>query len=243
MKFEVAILTPEKVAISYRVARVMSRGIAHLLDIFVWMAFIYVIGNFVNLFGPVFQPILWLASFLSFFLYFILFEGLWNGYTPGKFALGIRVRMADGTPITLAAAFYRNLFRTIDIFPGCYFAGMVMTFLTEKSQRLGDIVANTMVTHERIPVPNFAPAPHKFGDHPFESHVGTLRKMTLAEYQAIKRLADRYPELPTHIQNRLTAEVWEPFAEKHRIEPIEGVHPVYLMEAAVMKYARLHDLV
>lgn len=222
---------------------------AHLLDLLCWLVFLYLANMFVtalqNLQPGLMQilyPFFSVMVTFSYFGYFILFEGLWNGQTPGKFALGIRVRMADGTPITLLASFYRNLFRLADFMPAIYFLGLVLSFLTEKSQRLGDIVANTMVTHERIPAPKFAPAPHAFGVHPFEDHVGTLRRMSMNEYLAIKRLADRFPELPSPVQDRLLVEVWVPFAEKHGIKPLDNVHPVYLMEAAVMKYARLHDL-
>ena len=207
---------------------------AHLLDLLCWLVFLYLANMFVtalqNLQPGLMQilyPFFSVMVTFSYFGYFILFEGLWNGQTPGKFALGIRVRMADGTPITLLASFYRNLFRLADFMPAIYFLGLVLSFLTEKSQRLGDIVANTMVTHER---------------NPFEDHVGTLRRMSMNEYLAIKRLADRFPELPSPVQDRLLVEVWVPFAEKHGIKPLDNVHPVYLMEAAVMKYARLHDL-
>jgi hypothetical protein len=67
--------------------------------------------------------------------------------------------------------------------------------------------------------------------------------MTLEEYFAIKRLCDRFPELPPETQKRSIGEIWQPFAEKHAIEPVAGVHPVYLMEAVIMRYGRQHKLV
>ena len=54
--------------------------------------------------------------------------------------------------------------------------------------------------------------------------------------------ANRFPELPPTIQMRSVDEIWLPFAQKERIEPIPGVHPVYQMEAVVMKYGRKRKL-
>lgn len=179
----------------------------------------------------------------SYFLYFILFEGLWNGLTPGKKLIGIRVRMTDGTPITFAASLYRNLFRAADFLPILYLAGSVLCFLNPRSQRLGDLAAGTMVVHERLLPARFSPPPHAAGKHPFEEQVGDLRGMTMPEYHAIKRLCDRFPQFSTERQNILVRDIWVPFAEKYGIKPIDGVHPVYLMEAVVMRYARQHNLV
>jgi len=176
-------------------------------------------------------------------LYFILQEGLWQGQTLGKKAAGLRVIMADGTPITFPAATYRNILRFGDFFPACYLIGFVLMFTNERAQRLGDLAAGTIVIHDPQVKPNFNPAPHRVGVHPFEATVGELRKMTLEEYFAIKRLCDRFPELPPETQTRSIGEIWQPFAEKHGIEPVAGVHPVYLMEAVIMSYGRQHKLV
>lgn len=175
-------------------------------------------------------------------LYFILQEGLWNGQTLGKKAAGIRVRMADGLPITFGAALGRNLLRFADMFPGSYFIGLLAMFSTPRSQRLGDLVANTVVVHEKRPMPYFTPAPHTAGIHPLEGHIGELRGMTIEEYNALRRFADRFPELPVPVQNKLVREVFQPIAARRGIKPMANVHPLYLAEAAVMKYGREHGL-
>jgi hypothetical protein len=175
-------------------------------------------------------------------LYFVLFEGLWNGQTLGKKAVGIRVRMADGTPLTFRAALARNLLRPADLLPFWYFLGFLAMFTNVKSQRIGDMVAGTVVLRERKPMPIFSPAPYILGIHPFESHVGDLRGMNNDEYVVLKRLCDRFPELPTRVQDQLIAEVWQPFAQRFKIAPLQNVHPVYLAEAVVMKYGRRQGL-
>src|SRR3989449_6449453 len=75
--------------------------------------------------------------------YFVLFEALNGGRTLGKQALGIRVVMATGHPITPTAAVVRNLVRLLD----CYFPllpvlpAFLFVFLQRRNQRPGDLAA------------------------------------------------------------------------------------------------------
>jgi hypothetical protein len=85
-------------------------------------------------------------------------------------------------------------------------------------------------------------APHSVGFHPLEQYVGDLRGMTVQEYNALRRFADRFPELPPHVQSKLIAEVWAPLAERRQVPTLPNVHPIYLAEAVVMKYGREHGL-
>ena len=197
--------------------------------------------------GGLGQLLIGLAFVFGSLLYSTLFEGLWNGQSLGKKAMSLRVRMLDGTPVTFAAALYRNLFRVVDAMPGIpviglYMVGLVLMFTSERSQRLGDLAAGTVVVYEPRSIPRFNPSPYKFGQHPFEHAIGELRGMTIEEYFAIKRLCDRFPELGPETQARSLREFWDPFARRHGIAPIANVHPVYLMEAVVMRFGRQKGL-
>ena len=83
--------------------------------------------------------------------YFVLFEALNGGRTPGKQALGIRVVMATGHPVTPTAAVVRNVVRLLD----CYFPllpvlpGLLFVFLQRRNQRPGDLAAGTVVVRDR----------------------------------------------------------------------------------------------
>jgi uncharacterized RDD family membrane protein YckC len=240
------VLTPEKAVVSFRVAGVGGRIGAQIIDLMLLAVTIVVATILAGLAGLVlFELAMGLYAFFltaSFFLYFILFEWLWNGLTPGKRAAGIRVVSDDGTPVTLRSAVYRNFLRVADFLPMFYFAGFIASFMNEKSQRLGDLAAGTIVIYDAKPNPQYQVTPHHAGVHPFEETVGELTTMTMEEYFAIKRLCDRFPELPPTVQMRSVEEVWKPFATKERIEPLPGVHPVYQMEAVVMKYGRKRKL-
>jgi len=90
-----------------------------------------------------------LINFLMIWGYFALFEAFWNGQTPGKRLLKIRVIKDSGRSITLFEAMARNLVRVVDYFPGLYLVGVITMLCNRSQKRLGDLVAGTIVVHER----------------------------------------------------------------------------------------------
>ena len=78
------------------------------------------------------------------FLYYVGVEGT-MGATPGKLVLGLRVVKTDGSRCDIPAALIRNLLRIIDALPFLYLLGMILIWTSERKQRLGDRLANTMV--------------------------------------------------------------------------------------------------
>jgi uncharacterized RDD family membrane protein YckC len=77
-------------------------------------------------------------------LYFIVLEAT-LGATIGKMILGIRVVMADGSPMSRGAALIRNLLRIIDVLPTAYLVGAIFIWTSSTKQRIGDRVAHTVV--------------------------------------------------------------------------------------------------
>jgi uncharacterized RDD family membrane protein YckC len=88
--------------------------------------------------GP---ALIWLGSL---FVYPIVAEAF-IGATLGKLLLGLIVVMEDGRPVDLRAAVVRNLLRIIDFLPFLYIAGLAFMASSDKRQRLGDRVAQTLV--------------------------------------------------------------------------------------------------
>lgn len=83
--------------------------------------------------------------------YPVAFEALTRGRTPGKMALGLRVVRDDGGPIAFRQAFVRGLTGLVDL--GTLFVpSIVLMLVGERSKRLGDLVAGTVVIQERISV-------------------------------------------------------------------------------------------
>ncbi len=97
--------------------------------------------------GKVFHGLCGLSAFLYFvisFGYFIVLEWKFGG-TLGKFATNIRVVKVDGENIDLKSSFIRNIMRIIDFLPVFYLLGAISVWVTKKKQRIGDILAKTVV--------------------------------------------------------------------------------------------------
>ena len=88
------------------------------------------------------------VAFLVFWGYNVAFEVLASGRTPGKRWNGLRVVRSEGQPIGFLASATRNLLRLIDWLPSLYVVGVISIFATAKNQRLGDIVAGSVVLRE-----------------------------------------------------------------------------------------------
>jgi uncharacterized RDD family membrane protein YckC len=81
------------------------------------------------------------------FLYHSLLEGLY-GQTLGKKLCGIRVLKADFSRCGLTAGFLRNLLRIADAF-FYHIVALISLAATFKWQRIGDLVAETVVVKEK----------------------------------------------------------------------------------------------
>jgi len=152
--------TPELVSIELPLAGIGSRFIAILVDSLILGAAVILLiflAAFIlpalNLLGP--KSASWgigiflLILFLLFWGYFALSEAFNNGRTLGKRVARIRVIHQSGRGINFAEALARNLVRVIDYMPGFYGVGIAAMFMSKQSQRLGDMVAGTLVVRER----------------------------------------------------------------------------------------------
>lgn len=89
--------------------------------------------------------------------YWTIFELRWNGQSPGKRLMRIRVVRSDGSPVTLYASATRNLLRMVDFFPACYPVGAAVMLADSKHRRLGDLLAGTvLVRDERVDLSKYA---------------------------------------------------------------------------------------
>jgi uncharacterized RDD family membrane protein YckC len=158
--------TPESIAFSYDLAGVGSRFLALAIDFTIQIvAVILIFWALVALSGHVRPGSIVLARtdrviynlaiafivavvFLIFFGYFIAFETLWNGQTPGKRLLGIRVVRDGGYPVDFMASLIRNLIRVGEMALGFYAISAVVAVLSPLNKRIGDIAAGTIVIRE-----------------------------------------------------------------------------------------------
>jgi uncharacterized RDD family membrane protein YckC len=152
--------TPELVSIELPVAGIGSRFIAIVVDYLIWGVLLFVFGLIavavvasLSVFNDMSATwavgIIVLLLFLFHWGYFTLFEALWNGRTPGKRVAKIHVIHRSGRAISFVEALARNLVRFVDYMPGFYAVGMIVMFFSKLNQRLGDMVAGTLVVRDR----------------------------------------------------------------------------------------------
>jgi uncharacterized RDD family membrane protein YckC len=153
--------TPELVAIEMPLAGIGSRFIAILVDYLIWGAAFFVIIAMAAIIIPAVHflgrvsanwaiGIFVLIVFLLQWGYFALFEAFGNGRTPGKRVARIRVIHQSGRGISFIESLARNLVRFVDYLPGFYAVGVVAIFVSRRHQRLGDMVAGTLVVRDRL---------------------------------------------------------------------------------------------
>ena len=152
--------TPELVDIELPLAGIGSRFIAILVDYLIWGSAFFVLFLLalivipaLSIFGRISANwaigIALLIVFVMHWGYFALFEAFGNGRTPGKRVAKIRVIHQSGRGINFVEALARNLVRYVDSLPSFYAVGIVVIFLSRRNQRLGDMVAGTLVVRDR----------------------------------------------------------------------------------------------
>jgi len=152
----VEVETPEQVCFRFRVAVPARRAWAYLIDLAVRAVALLVVEIILLLAGgrhlgsseAVVSSGTLLFLFVMEWGYFVAFESAWNGTTPGKRVLRLRVVKEGGYPLTFMDSMLRNLLRTADFLPVGYLLGVLVMTWDGRFARLGDRAAGTMVVIE-----------------------------------------------------------------------------------------------
>ena len=230
--------TPEHVDVRLELAGVGSRLAAAVLDtLLIWMAALGLVLVNASLMSGTSEASSWatavmiLLVFLLFWGYFTLFEALNGGRTPGKQALGIRVVMDTGRPITGSAAVVRNLVRLLD----CYFPlmpalpALIMMFLQRSNKRLGDMAAGTIVVRDNPTGWSLGAggvvATAEVVEEPIEAGPPELSE---EEFRLLDRFLSRLNELAPGVRDRIAMDLARRFEARipRRTKDVEG----YLVE-------------
>lgn len=237
-------VTPEAVALEFSTANVGSRILAFVMD----MAIVTVV-SFLGLLPLILTDATlpeWLVVSILvillpawYFGYFTVSETLWRGRTVGKAALGLRVVTKEGGPVRFRHAAVRTLLGLVDFGIGSGFFAILFILLTRDNQRLGDLLAGTLVLRERSGLP--APAPVSFDDPPgLESFAATLdvSGLTTEQYQAVRAFLLRTRSLPPQPRASLALQLASPLAERLRPPPPAGVPPELYLRCVAAAFQR-----
>ena len=110
--------TPENVVLTYTLAGPTLRAGAYLIDFSIRAAVVFAAFTVVMCASAVTpgaaMGFFLLLLFVASWGYSTCFEAFWNGRTPGKWTVGLRVIQDKGYPITFWSAAGRNLVRAAD---------------------------------------------------------------------------------------------------------------------------------
>jgi uncharacterized RDD family membrane protein YckC len=245
-------VTPEAVALEFRTANLGSRVLAYLIDMVVVVAGIVAVLFAMALLGQTSDVVVpdWVALTIVLVLlpawwlgYFIAFETLWRGRTPGKAALGLRVVTKEGAPVRFRHAAIRGLLGLVDFLVLGGFIAVVFILFTRDNQRLGDMVAGTLVLRERSALAT--PAPVSFAPPPgLEHYTATLDPSGVGteEYQAVRTYLLRAASLPPGPRSALALQLATPLAARLRPPPPAGVSPELYLSCVAAAYQQRQRL-
>lgn len=143
--------TAQFVSIDYELAPTIYRVLASIIDYAALLIYTLIMGMIISINPFEFEMkgitvLDILLIYLPYMFYSPIIEYLTNGRSLGKLALGIRVVKADGEPAGLREYFIRWIFRVIDIWiGGLGFLAILLSSTSERRQRLGDVMADTVL--------------------------------------------------------------------------------------------------
>lgn len=240
-------MTPEAVPLDLPVADIGSRGLAYLLDAFLvgtLLVALVLAGSTLGDAVPVLPE--WLGVTLVLLLLFgvqlgypIGFETFWHGRTPGKAAMGLRVVTIEGAPVGFRHAAIRATLGLVDFQLTLGVVGVLTALLSHRTQRLGDLVAGTLVLRERTgagsAVAERFPVPAGLEAHAAQLDVTALGP---GDYQAVRSLLQRAARLDPATRRRLAERLADTLAPKVRPAPPPGVPADAWLQTVAAAYQR-----
>ena len=154
--------TPERVRIRYELAGIGSRFAAGTIDVFLLCFVLFTlfiilliamdvtVSDFQEGWRAISLAAYGIALVVVWFFY-LGFELLWDGQTPGKRIMRLRVVSDEGGPAPASAIIVRNVLRVADMLPFVlvHMLGGIVMFVNGRSKRIGDLAAGTVVVQER----------------------------------------------------------------------------------------------
>ncbi len=214
----IEINTSFNVIIRFNLANVFERGIAYLLDMLIIWAVIGILMLFLGSLSPGNPYLVYFVAIPLMGSYTLLTEILYNGQTPGKMAMRIRVIRLDGQRTRLSDYFMRWIFRLVDI----YFSGSLLAILmistSPKAQRLGDILADTCVIRIRERADTSLAAIVKLNNREdYSATYPEVTQFTETEMLTIQECLERHKQFPNENHVRALNLLVETIEEQLRI--------------------------
>jgi len=147
----VDILTANNITIQYETASIANRGAALFIDFIVKAIYVFLMSIIIGIAGmdagnsEIYEFLTYFLVGLPVMFYSLILEFFLKGQTIGKLALKIRVVKLNGENASLNDYVMRWVFRIVDFWMSAGGIGVLFISTTENSQRIGDLLAQTVV--------------------------------------------------------------------------------------------------
>jgi uncharacterized RDD family membrane protein YckC len=239
------IITPEAVVLDVETAGVASRMLAGLLDLLVQMGFVLFVLVVLSIShvvdsGTGLRTASAILLAVVVMVYPVVMETLWRGRTPGKRALGLRAVTIEGAPIRFRHAVLRMMGGIVDRFlPPIGVTGSLMVVATRRHQRVGDLLAGTVVIRdpERTPLPQAVWFPVPQGLDQFAATIDPTA-LTDQQYTVIRSFLMRNREFSADARHAMASDLAARAAAQLHHEHAGSVHPEAFLLCVVARYQR-----
>ncbi|MFT5724758.1 MAG: putative RDD family membrane protein YckC [Bacteroidia bacterium] len=148
----IEITTTQNVVIQVKLATLMDRIIGFIVDlIIIAVSFMILLSVVAAILVQGDSENWWILTILSilFAFYSLILEVLLRGQTLGKMVMGVKVIKVDGGQPEFIDYFRRWAIRWIDIWASFGAVGMISISTSDKGQRLGDKISDTIVVKKK----------------------------------------------------------------------------------------------
>ena len=194
------ITTAQNATIRFQIANMGDRIVAAIFDLFILFGYLLLVffiyiktkENF-GIYDNTQVAFIYFAFTLPVYFYSLLFEYFMNGQTPGKRLRRIKVARLDGKSLTLGNCIIRWLFRLVDIWLDTGAVAIVTATFSRTHQRLGDMVAGTIVISTRA-IANINLSQYADPDSSYGIKFPEVEKLKLKDVEAIHEALALYYE-------------------------------------------------
>lgn len=256
--------TPENVQVAYQPAGLGTRFLAHLIDqvmvtvIMVFTVVLLLVGAFSlasfrdlvkswefdpdtvdpQVLGSIIIAFIVLLMGLLNLVYYTLSELLMRGQTLGKRCCSLRVVKSNGFAIDTGSLLVRNLFRVLDQWPPVW----AVPIFSRTSQRLGDMVAGTLVVVDEKPTLGAVRSElmgRKALEAEFRFDSKALERLTDSDVTAIEQLLERWKDIAPVERTKFADRLVTALATKcESDQPDQTLHRTFLEDLLAAKLRR-----
>ncbi|MCH8495089.1 MAG: RDD family protein [Balneolales bacterium] len=194
----ISVETSQNVQINYQLATLGQRVGAFLIDIVLLYISIFIVAvaflvSFSSVFGGEDSLYFFVSMYLIVAFYHLGMEYFFNGQSVGKMILGIKVVRIDGEEPGFSNYFMRWMFRLVDITLTSGVAAIISIALTDKQQRIGDILGGTTVV--RVRNQTASKRFHRIATDDSDDTAGRIAEVSRLTDTDVRKISDMYHKI------------------------------------------------